>query len=140
MMCLHCGDCCKQFSPLGNPCPHIVQIGTFVLCGIYEGRPSVCRNHEFASSKCPIGLSVLGIADSESYRVRVDEGWALSKTMEDIGIAVECTACHFRKKPRGRSAGLEMANSLCDDDCPGYNQSPEPGSLWPGESRKDFGY
>ena len=33
-----------------------------------------------------------------------------------------------------------MAGSLCDWKCPGYNEEPMPGSLWPGESEADFGY
>lgn len=57
-----------------------------------------------------------------------------------VGIALECVVCHLRKKPVGRSAPLEMANSLCDHECPGYYQDPLPGSLWPGESDVDFGY
>lgn len=57
-----------------------------------------------------------------------------------VGIAVECVVCHRRKTPRGRSAPLEMANSLCDHGCPGYDQEPRAGSLWPGESEADFGY
>lgn len=44
-----------------------------------------------------------------------------------------CTVCGMRKNPRGRSAPLEMANSLCDWECAGYNQEPKPGHLWPGE-------
>ena len=61
-------------------------------------------------------------------------------TDEKVGVAIDCTVCHLRKKPRGRSAPLEAANSLCDHECPGYNQAPEPGELWPGETRKEFGY
>jgi len=60
--------------------------------------------------------------------------------MEDVGKAVECTVCHRRKKPIGRSAPLEMANSLCDGDCKGYWQDPQPGQLWVGETREEFGY
>jgi len=45
----------------------------------------------------------------------------------------ECSVCRMRKKPLGRSAPLEMANSLCDHECPGYRQDPKPGHLWPGE-------
>ena len=60
--------------------------------------------------------------------------------VEDVGVAVDCTVCQLRKKPIGRSAPLEMANSLCDDDCPGYRLDPYPGELWPGETREEFGY
>ena len=60
--------------------------------------------------------------------------------LKDVGEAVECVVCRKRKAPRGRSAPLEMANSLCDWECPGYNQPPDPGDLWPGETREQFGY
>jgi len=60
--------------------------------------------------------------------------------MPEVGQAVDCKVCGRRKKPRGRSAPLEMANSLCDFECPGYDQEPEPGWLWPGETREQFGY
>ena len=61
-------------------------------------------------------------------------------SLSEVGIAVDCTVCGRRKKPRGRSAPLEMANSLCDFECPGYDQAPEPGELWPGETREEFGF
>lgn len=60
--------------------------------------------------------------------------------LREVGVAVNCTVCGFRKKPVGRSAPLEMANSLCDHECPGYQEKPLPGSLWPGETREEFGY
>lgn len=56
------------------------------------------------------------------------------------GSRVECVACGMTKKPVGRSAGLEAANGYCDGDCPGYRCRPLPGSLWPGETREQFGY
>lgn len=64
----------------------------------------------------------------------------MKRDPKEVGIAVTCTVCGLRKKPRGRSAPMEMANSLCDHECPGYNQPPEPGELWPGETREEFGY
>lgn len=57
-----------------------------------------------------------------------------------VGKAVYCRICHLRKKPRGRSAPLEMANSLCDSECPGWRMEPRPGDLWPGETADEFGY
>lgn len=48
-----------------------------------------------------------------------------------------CVVCGLRKKPRGRSAPLEMANGLCDFECPGYGQDPEQCELWPGERYGD---
>ncbi len=61
-------------------------------------------------------------------------------TSGEVGVAVNCTVCGMRKKPIGRSAPLEMANSMCDHECPGYLQEPLPGSLWPGETQEEFGY
>ena len=57
-----------------------------------------------------------------------------------VGVAVTCTVCGLRKKPVGRSAPVAMANSLCDHECPGYYEEPKPGSLWPGETKEQFGY
>ncbi len=57
-----------------------------------------------------------------------------------VGISVVCIWCDLRKRPRGRSAPLMLANSLCDHECPGYYAEPFPGDLWPGETDADFGY
>ena len=54
------------------------------------------------------------------------------------GVEVECVVCRRTKKPRGRSAPMQM--SMCDHECSGYYQDPQAGSLWPGESEADFGY
>lgn len=55
-----------------------------------------------------------------------------------FGVMVDCVVCGRTKKPRGRSAPLEMY--CCDHDCPGYLQDPQVGSLWPNESEADFGH
>lgn len=55
---------------------------------------------------------------------------------ERVGKSVECAVCHKMKKPLGRSAPLEMGNSLCHYDCPGYLQDPQPDTLWPGEKQE----
>jgi len=57
----------------------------------------------------------------------------------NIGVAIICRVCGLPKKPIGRDAGL-MADSYCDDDCPGYRLAPYPSDLWPGETREEFGY
>jgi hypothetical protein len=55
---------------------------------------------------------------------------------EEIGgPLVECVVCGHSKAPRGRSVGLGAYH--CDRDCPGYNEPPEPGYLWPGERYGD---
>lgn len=51
--------------------------------------------------------------------------------------APDCATCRKRKKPVGRSAPMEMANALCDSDCPGYREEPTPGHLWPGELARE---
>jgi hypothetical protein len=55
-----------------------------------------------------------------------------------VGIAVVCALCGRMKQPIGRSA--PMGAHYCTDTCQGYRQPPLPGSLWPRESEKDFGY
>ena len=56
-----------------------------------------------------------------------------------IGIAVKCRTCGRMKQPHGRSAPIE--SSYCDrDSCIGYDDTPKPGCLWPGETAEDFGY
>lgn len=50
------------------------------------------------------------------------------------GPLVRCAVCDLPKKPIGRAAPLEMANGLCDQDCPGHREEPYPGQLWPNEN------
>lgn len=57
-----------------------------------------------------------------------------------VGHRVECTVCHRTKKPWGRDASLGSANGYCDHSCGGYRLDPQPGDLWPGEKREDFGF
>lgn len=56
----------------------------------------------------------------------------------EVGARVDCAICHRAKQPRGRSAPLD--SDYCDWDCPGYNAEPHVGSLWPGETRRAFGF
>jgi type II secretory pathway pseudopilin PulG len=56
------------------------------------------------------------------------------------GVRVECTTCRRPKLPYGRSGPPEAASGYCDWDCPGYREAPPVGSLWPGETREDFGF
>jgi hypothetical protein len=41
-----------------------------------------------------------------------------------------CEVCERRKKPLGRDQASAMNGSLCDCDCEGYMQDPEPGTEW----------
>lgn len=54
------------------------------------------------------------------------------------GVEVECVVCGKTKKPRGRSAPMQM--SMCDSECSGYWREPLVGSLWPGENEAEFGF
>lgn len=54
------------------------------------------------------------------------------------GVRIECAVCCQAKQPVGRSA--PFTGYFCTDDCPGYEQEPHVGSLWPGETDEDFGY
>ncbi len=56
----------------------------------------------------------------------------------EVGETVWCSVCPRAKSPVGRSAPMESC--LCNHECPGYYQDPQPSSLWHGESRLDFGY
>lgn len=60
-----------------------------------------------------------------------------------VGVMVRCAVCGDMKKPRGRSGpmGMQFCEPAWDGHgCPGYDQDPQAGSLWPGESDEDFGY
>ena len=83
MECLHCGDCCLRLSPLGNPCPKIVQKGTFYFCSIYPNRPMECVLYKHPMKVCPIGMDKLGITTTEEVRVRLETGYAMLKYDED---------------------------------------------------------
>ncbi len=49
VICARCGTCCVApdistlNKPPGVPCPHLTEDH---LCGIYEDRPSVCRDYK----------------------------------------------------------------------------------------------
>ena len=79
MNCLHCGDCCLRMSPLSypDPCPKLVQVGTFYFCGDYEHRPEACRRHENPGRHCPVGVTKLGITEPGQVAIRIDMGYAL---------------------------------------------------------------
>lgn len=79
MICLHCGHCCLQMSPLGSPCPKLVNHGSFYFCSDYTGRPEECRNHKYPFSICPIGVEKLNITNHEQLQRRIDTGYAMLK-------------------------------------------------------------
>ena len=73
-------------------------------------------------------LYVEHLADVDMHRAPKKAGFGPSNP-EQVGKAVDCNVCGRCKAPRGRSVPLDMANSLCDDECEGYNQSPLPGEI-----------
>ncbi len=85
MNCIHCGDCCRRMSPIDQPnqCRHIVEITSdgekYYFCEIYKDRPDQCKNHQFYSLKCPIGMSVLKIQSAEEANKRINKGYAIIK-------------------------------------------------------------
>lgn len=52
---------------------------------------------------------------------------------EACEAAPQCSVCRLIKRPRGRSVAVEAESSMCGWHCPGYNQEPRSGHLWPGE-------
>lgn len=46
---------------------------------------------------------------------------------------VTCSVCHRRKPPIGRDVPAEIGSGYCEHECPGFNQEPRSGHLWPGE-------
>ena len=80
MYCLHCGDCCLRMCPMnGGECEFVKKVGAFYFCSRYEIRPKQCANHDFPARFCPVGMSVLGVHDSESIRKRIEEGHQIIK-------------------------------------------------------------
>ena len=77
MYCLYCGDCCLRMSPKSapNPCPDIIQDGTFYFCGCYEQRPEECINHSFPFRYCPIGLEKLSLKNPQEVAQRINAGF-----------------------------------------------------------------
>ena len=54
MICLRCGWCCKNMSPLnGGLCQYLSYDGSIAVCAIYRDRPMECYKHP--GLDCPIG-------------------------------------------------------------------------------------
>jgi len=81
-ICLYCGDCCMRMSEIANPCPLlIITDDNYYFCGDYDNRPEQCRNHQFDSRFCPIGLSILKLKTIDDIRIRIDDGWEKIKRL-----------------------------------------------------------
>lgn len=51
----------------------------------------------------------------------------------DCERVVDCTVCKRRKPPIGRDVGIYAASSYCEHECPGHDEEPRGGHLFPGE-------
>jgi len=52
---------------------------------------------------------------------------------EECERVVNCTVCTRRKPPIGRDVPAYIGGSYCEHECPGHNDEPRGGHLWPGE-------
>lgn len=77
--------------------------------------------------------NIYRLRGERSRVLEVMETSASCNECDEVGISVECSVCGMRKKPIWRCEPPEMANSLCNHECPGYDAVPLPCSLWPGE-------
>ncbi len=73
---MHCGECCRDISPFGNPCPYLEQRSTFFFCSIYDRRSEECRNHTYPFKICPVGMEKLSLIDDD-ISLRIETGWAM---------------------------------------------------------------
>lgn len=62
---------------------------------------------------------------SQSFLTEEEEHTAECYAMPD------CLTCGRQKKPYGRNT---MTTGYCDSDCPGYQDEPRAGHLWPDEA------
>ena len=69
----------------------------------------------------------------ETFRWRM----GMSEHTEACWAMPECSVCHMRKPPRGRSVGAVAANGYCSFECDGYWEGEQPGHFWPGEEADD---
>lgn len=89
MICVSCGWCCKNMSPINNGyCPLLIEekspTGTIYLCSDYENRPEECKKHSVPSYVCTIGQESLGIETQSDLVNRMDAiKEAIGKINED---------------------------------------------------------
>lgn len=55
---------------------------------------------------------------------------------EDCDRIVHCAVCKRQKPPIGRSVATAASGGYCEHECPGHNEEPRGGHLWPGELRR----
>lgn len=71
MECLSCGECCRTISPInGGRCPLLIE-GEISYCSDYKNRPFECKNHDFPTRICPIGIQKLEIKTESDLLDRI---------------------------------------------------------------------
>jgi len=78
-------------SPISQPepCPYLVEDGSFVFCTRYNNRPKECANHEYQARFCPIGMQILGLNSPDKLRGRIDTGWNKIKRLVSLTLKAE---------------------------------------------------
>jgi hypothetical protein len=72
MICLSCGFCCKNMSPInGGYCPLLKNDGDIYYCSDHKNRPIECKNHTTPSDVCVVGKNVFGIKTPEEIKQRL---------------------------------------------------------------------
>jgi Fe-S-cluster containining protein len=103
MECTKCGACCiapdiaALDKPVGMRCPHLQDDN---LCGVYETRPQICRDHR-ADEVCVA-------IDAPTLDERVAKYLALFG-LEGEAAAVRASGCTTMRRARtGRPAAAEV--------------------------------
>lgn len=78
MLCVSCGHCCKTMSPInGGYCPLLKEeetdSGTVFFCSDYKNRPKECRDHDYPTTVCPIGVRTLNLISDNLISERVQD-------------------------------------------------------------------
>ena len=87
MICLSCGNCCGNISPInGCYCPLLKNEGNIYFCSDYKNRPKECKNHSFPANVCPIGKSELKIETNDHISIRLKEIHELFLNKFSVGL------------------------------------------------------
>ena len=72
MICISCGFCCKNMSPInGGYCPLLKNEGDVYYCSDYKNRPIECVNHSTPSNFCNVGIVVLKLKTESAIKERL---------------------------------------------------------------------
>lgn len=78
MICVSCGHCCKTMSPInGGYCPLLVKEEDIYYCSDYENRPKECRDHDYNSRVCPVGVNTLNLINDKMIQDRMEKVWGV---------------------------------------------------------------